>query len=163
MTFDAIAEGRRQWGKRYARKEHMAASTAIMRAQQVVLAQIDPLLKPLALTFARYELLMLLSFTREGAASMTTLGERLMIHPTSVTSLVDRLERAGHVTREPNPADRRGVLARITPKGRRAAAQATTKLIEADFGLSGLTNAEARQLVELIRKARIAVGDLDSR
>lgn len=160
MSFDAIDEGRRQWGKRYPKKEHMAASTAIMRAQQIVLAQIDPLLKPLGLTFARYELLMLLSFTRGGTASMSKLGERLMIHPTSVTSLVDRLERAGYVTRETNPADRRGILARITPEGRQVADAATARLVESKFGLSGLSSAEARQLVALVRKARVAAGDL---
>jgi hypothetical protein len=48
MSFDAIDEGRRQWARRRPKKEHMAASTAIMRAQQIVLALIDPLLKPLA-------------------------------------------------------------------------------------------------------------------
>jgi DNA-binding MarR family transcriptional regulator len=103
---------------------------------------------------------MLLCFTQDGTASMSKLGERLMIHPTSVTSLVDRLERAGHVTREPNPDDRRGILARITPQGRQVADNATARLVEAEFGLSGLSSAEGRQLVALIRKARVAAGDL---
>jgi DNA-binding MarR family transcriptional regulator len=158
--FDAIAEGQRQWQKRYPRAEHMAASTAIMRAQQVVLAQLEPFLKPLGLTFARYETLMLLLFSRHGSASMSRLGERLMIHPTSVTSLVDRLERQGYVTRETDPGDRRVTLARITPTGRRAAERATDRLIDARFGLAGLTKAEARQLLELVRKARVGAGDL---
>jgi DNA-binding MarR family transcriptional regulator len=160
QPFDAIAEGQRQWRKRYPRAEHMAASTAIMRAQQIVLAQLEPLLRPLGLTFARYETLTLLSFSRDGSASMSELGERLMIHPTSVTSLVNRLERQGYVTREPDPRDRRVTLARIAPAGRRAAELATESLVDARFGLTGLTRGEARQLLELVRKARVGAGDL---
>jgi DNA-binding MarR family transcriptional regulator len=159
-TLDAIAEGLRQWQKRYPAAEHMAASTAIMRAQQVVLAQLEPLLKPLGLTFARYELLMLLSFTQHGHASMGKLGERLMIHPTSVTSLLNRLERQGYAVRESDPGDRRITLAKITPAGRLAAEQATSLLVSAQFGLSGLTEDEAEQLIELVRKARIGAGEL---
>jgi DNA-binding MarR family transcriptional regulator len=159
-VLDAIAESLRQWQSRYPAGEHMAASTAIMRAQQVVLAQLEPLLKPLGLTFARYELLMLLSFTGHGSASMGKLGERLMIHPTSVTSLLNRLERQGYAVREPDPDDRRITLAKITPAGRLAARQATGRLVKAQFGLSGLTEDEARQLVELVRKARVGAGDL---
>lgn len=158
--FDAIAEGRRQWALRYDAAEHMAASTAIMRAQQLVLAQLDPLLKPLGLSFARYEALMLLTFTRRGSAPMTKLGERLMIHPTSATSLVNRLVAQGYVTRESDPADRRVTLARITPAGRRAAKRATDRLVGARFGLSGLSEPEALQLLELVRRVRVGAGDL---
>lgn len=160
-AFDAIAEGRRQWARRYPASEYMAASTAIMRAQQVVLAQLDPLLKPLGLTFARYEVLMLLSFTRDGVASMTKLGERLMIHPTSATSLVNRLVDQGYAVRDDDPRDRRVTLARITPQGRLAAEQATGSLVSAQFGLSGLSDDEAEELITLVRKARIGAGDLE--
>jgi DNA-binding MarR family transcriptional regulator len=160
VSFDAIAEAHRQWSKRYPGADYMAASTAIMRIQQVVLAQLEPLLKPLGLTFARYELLMLLSFTRNQSATMSKLGERLMIHPTTVTNLVNRLEAQEFVVREAVEGDRRITLAKITPAGRLAAERATGILIEAQFGLSGLTETEARQLVELVHKGRVGAGDL---
>src|SRR5260370_8105743 len=83
----------------------MAAVTSIMRAQQILLAELDALLKPYELTFARYEALVLLTFSSSGALPLSKIGERLMVHPTSVTNTIDRLERQGYVRRPPNPND----------------------------------------------------------
>jgi DNA-binding MarR family transcriptional regulator len=104
----------------------MAAVTSIVRAQQILLQRIDTVLRPLDLTFARYEILMLLSFTRKGALPMTRMGALLQVHPTSVTSAVDRLEAQGFVKRQPHPTDRRAVLAAITQAGRARGLAATT-------------------------------------
>ena len=84
----------------------MAAATSIMRAQQIVLAAVDGALRPFGLTFARYEGLVLLLFSRRGALPLGKMGQRLMIHPTSVTNIIDRLEEQGLVRRVPHP-DRR--------------------------------------------------------
>ncbi|HWV86348.1 MAG TPA: MarR family transcriptional regulator [Capillimicrobium sp.] len=40
--------------------------------------------------------------------------------PSTLTGVLDRLEAAGHVDRRPDPADRRAVLAVLTPQGREA-------------------------------------------
>lgn len=37
----------------------------------------------------------------------------------TMTNRIDRLSRRGYVTREPDPADRRGVLVRLTVSGRK--------------------------------------------
>src|SRR5690606_2710750 len=71
-AIDPIAEARRQWiahGWTEA-AAGMTAVTSIMRAHQLLLARVDATLKPFGLTFARYELLTLLSFTREGRMPM---------------------------------------------------------------------------------------------
>jgi len=52
---------------------------------------------------------------RDGALSPTELARRLGISTAAVTTVVDRLSAVGHVTREPNPADRRGVLVVPSP------------------------------------------------
>ena len=83
----------------------MAAVTSIMRAQQILIAELDALLRPHGLTFARYEALVLLQFSREGALPLRLIGQRLMVHPTSVTNIINRLEAQGLVVRRPNPAD----------------------------------------------------------
>src|SRR5208282_1881291 len=57
----------------------MAAVTSIMRAQQILLAELDALLRPYELTFARYEALVLLTFSRRGALPLGVIGERLMV------------------------------------------------------------------------------------
>ena len=96
----------------------MAAVTSIMRAQQVLMARLNELLRPHGLTFPRYEALMLLSFTRAGALPLGKIGERLQVHRTSVTNIVDKLEADGLVRRVPHAEDRRATLAEITDAGR---------------------------------------------
>ena len=96
----------------------MAVVTSVMRVQQLLLRQVEEVLRPLGLTFARYEVLMLLGFSRTGALPVGKVGERLQVHPASVTNAVDRLERDGFVERVANPRDGRSVLASITPAGR---------------------------------------------
>lgn len=47
------------------------------------------------------------------------LGQRTLIYKTTLTGVVDRLERAGHVRREPSADDRRSLRAVLTPEGER--------------------------------------------
>ena len=106
----------------------MAAVTSLMRAHQIVLARVEAALKPLGVTFARYEVLMLLWFSKRGSLPMKVIGSRLQVHPTSVTNAVDRLEDAGLVTRSTHPEDRRAMLVALTPSGRELAERATKAL-----------------------------------
>lgn len=162
LPFDPIAEARRQWLLRWPeRADAMAAATSLMRAQQIVLAAVDDALRPFGLTFARYEALMLLSFTRHGQLPLGKMGPRLMVHPTSVTNIVNRLEADRLVVRVPHPTDRRTTLARLTPAGRALAQRATEAVHATDFGLGAL-DAEARAVVTaLVTRLRVASGDFD--
>ena len=81
-----------------------------MRVHQMMTRRADQVLAPLDLTFARYELLVRLYF-REGSLPLTQLGKELQIHQTSITSLVDRLEKQGLIKRTPHPTDRRSTIA----------------------------------------------------
>ena len=118
LPFDPIDEAARQWGNHWGRVPAMHAVTSLMRVQQLVIGRLDALLKPHGLTFARYEALVLLVFSSRGSLPLGKMGERLQVHPTSVTSIVRRLESAGLVVRTPHPDDGRAVLAEITPAGR---------------------------------------------
>src|SRR5215467_8889895 len=137
----------------------MAAVTSIMRAQQLLLAELDGLLRPYALTFARYEALILLTFSRRGSLPLRVMGERLMVHPTSVTNTIDRLEEQGMVVRRPNPRDGRGTLAEITGLGREVAERATGDLMAARFGMGGYGVGELGQVFTLLRGLRLEAGD----
>ena len=108
--------------------EAMMAVTSVMRAQQILLHRLNDALEEFGLTFARYEALMLLHFSRAGSLPLGKMGARLQVHPASVTNLVDGLERAGYVQRAPHPNDRRTTLATITPRGREVAESATEAL-----------------------------------
>ena len=158
---DPIAGARRQWAAHGWDDvaDGMAALTSVMRAQQLLLARCDAVLADFDLTFARYELLVLLSFTRHGELPLGKAGVRLQVHPASVTNAVDRLTAAGLVERAPHPTDGRGVLARITDDGRRIAAQATDRLNAEVFADLGLSPTESRRLTALLRKVRAASGE----
>jgi DNA-binding MarR family transcriptional regulator len=163
LDFDPIAEARSQWSARWDPdvSDAMAAATSIMRAQQVVLAAVDGALRPFGLTFARYEGLVLLLFTRKGTLPLGKMGQRLMIHPTSVTNIIDRLEAQGLVNRVPHPTDGRTTMAEITNEGRLLARRATEAVNEAVFGLGMLSQQDQRHLVRIIRKLRLAAGDFN--
>ncbi len=137
----------------------MAATTSIMRAQQILLARVDAQLRPLHLTFARYELLMLLTFSRDGVLPMRVIGERLQVHPTSVTSAVDRLEKDDLVARRQHPTDRRAILVEISDAGRKLAKRATKLVNETVFVDLGLSTAAVDELTELLNELRRSEGD----
>jgi DNA-binding MarR family transcriptional regulator len=160
LAFDAIAEARRQWEARdLPAPAAMAAATSIMRAQQIVLARVEDALRPFDLSFARYEALVLLSFSRSGALPLGKMGDRLMLHPTSVTNIVDRLEAQGFATRIPHPTDRRTTLAEITPEGRRVMAKATEAVGAVDVGMGALTPTELDAITTSLRPLRVDHGD----
>lgn len=138
----------------------MATATSIMRVQQILLADFDAALADLGLTFARFEALVLLSFSRDGRLPMSRVGERLMIHPTSATNIVQKLQAAGLVERIPNPADGRGTLAVITPQGRAAAEAGAALLSRRGFGMGTLSGPERVELFRLLEKVRIGHGDI---
>lgn len=159
LPFDPIERAGQIWERRFGSADAMAAATSIMRAQQILLAQLDGVLRPHGLTFARYEALVLLTFSRRGMLPLRVIGERLMVHPTSVTNTIDRLEKQGFVRRRPNPADGRGKLAGITPQGREVVARCTADLMAARFGLAGYGPAELAGLFSLLRGLRVEAGD----
>ena len=158
---DPIADARRNW------EDHgwadvaapMAAITAIMRTQQILLARVEAILKPLGLTFARYELLALLSFARSGALPMNKASALLQVHPTSVTNAVDRLEKAGLVSRAPHPTDGRTTLIEITAEGRTLAKSATAALNTEVFSQSGFSPEDVDHLISILGRFRRDAGD----
>jgi DNA-binding MarR family transcriptional regulator len=158
---DPIAEARRQWeahGWQDA-AAGMAAVTSIMRAQQLMLSAVERVLKPYNLSFARFEMLRLLSFSREGSLTMVRASTRLQVHPTSVTNTVDRLERDELVRREPHPEDRRTTLIVITDAGRAVVEKATVALNTEVFSQPGLAEGDVTQLVRILTKLRKDSGD----
>jgi DNA-binding MarR family transcriptional regulator len=137
LPFDPIARAEELWQQRWDSSGAMAAATSIMRVQQLLLARFDDVLKPHGLTF----------------------GERLMVHPTSVTNIVQRLESQGFVERRPNPRDGRGALAALTETGRDVVERATKDLVGTGFGLDALGDGGQRDLFDLLRGVRVAAGD----
>src|ERR1700723_2993592 len=91
LSFDPIAEAERQWGLHGWQDQApgMAVVTSIMRLQQIFLALADAVLRPLGLTFARYEVLWLLCFPGQAALPRGKIGEPLQVNPAIVSNAVD--------------------------------------------------------------------------
>jgi DNA-binding MarR family transcriptional regulator len=160
---DLIAEARAEWTRRWgqAAAPSMTAVTSIMRAQQILMARLNELLRPHDLTFPRYEALMLLYFSRTGSLPLGKMGERLQVHPTSVTNTVDGLEKLGYVVREASARDRRQTLAAITRTGRETAEAATDALNAARFGTAPLRRGELEAISTALRTLRAAEDGFD--
>jgi DNA-binding MarR family transcriptional regulator len=161
LPFDPITEARRQWRERWGEEpaRPMAAVTSIMRTQQILLARLNELLRPLGITFPRYETLMVLMFSRAGSLPVGKMGERLQVHRTSMTHMADRLEEAGLVKRVSHAHDRRSTLIAITPAGRELAKRATEILNDAAFAMQPLGDGELDTLTDVLSGVRRHEGD----
>ncbi len=136
----------------------MAAVVSVMRAEQIFLARATAILRPLELTFARYQVLGMLRWT--GPLTLGAVAHRLWITPGTVTNAIDRLEGAGLCKRVSHPTDARATLVEITAKGRRAFDRAVEGLNAGLFGTVELTEEERELLIGLIGKIRTAEGDV---
>jgi DNA-binding MarR family transcriptional regulator len=160
LSVDPIAEAKRQWADRgwSDAATGMTAVTSIIRAQQLMLARVERALRPFGLSFARFELLRLLAFTREGRLPMASAITRLQVHPTSVTNTVDRLGRDGMLRKEPHPHDGRAAMLVLTEEGRSLVEAATTAL-NAVFADLGMSDSDEIELVRILARYRKQAGD----
>lgn len=164
LDFDPIARASQLWCEHWPAEDEsvyasMRAVTSIMRAHQILIAELDAMLRPHGITFSRYETLVLLVHSTDGALPLSKIGERLQVHATSVTNVIDRLEGAGLVRRVPNPRDGRGTLAVITDAGRDVAERATTSFNATRFGLSALPGRDLEQIFRILCGLRLDAGD----
>jgi DNA-binding MarR family transcriptional regulator len=163
LPFDPITEAMRQWRSHgwSEAARGMGVVTSVIRAEQILAGRAEEAVRPFGLTFARYEVLMLLLFSRRGELPLGKIGQRLQVGAASVTNAIDRLERDRLVRRRVNPDDGRGVLASITAKGRDLAQGATAALNESLFTGLDLSQADADALFALLGKLRQRAGDFD--
>ena len=161
LPADPIADARALWADHgwAEAADGMAAITSLMRAHQIALSRVEAALRPLDITFARYEVLMLLYFSRRRSLPMRTIGSRLQVHQTSVTNAVDRLEAVDLVVRRPHPTDRRATLVELTAGGAALAERATAALNAGVFADPGLSPAGVSSLVAVLRRFRRDAGD----
>jgi DNA-binding MarR family transcriptional regulator len=163
LPFDPIAEAMRHW------RDHgwddaargMGVVTSVIRVEQVLAGRAEDEVRPFGLTFARYEVLMLLLFSSRGELPLGKIGQRLQVAPASVTNAVSRLEDDRLVRRRVNPDDGRGVLAAITSSGRDLALEATSALNRSLFSAVDLSASDTGTLFRLLGKLRQRAGDFD--
>lgn len=136
-----------------------AAMAALLRSHQRTVAALEGVLCEFELTLTGYLLLTTLLMSRAATRPLGQLSRHLMIHPTTVTLLIDQLEKRGLVERSAHPSDRRIVLARLTPAGRRLTIKASKATAAINYGLGDLDHEEALALVDTLRLVRRKLGD----
>ncbi|HEY3687746.1 MAG TPA: MarR family transcriptional regulator [Streptosporangiaceae bacterium] len=114
-----------------------SALLALQRATHATLRALATDLAALDLTASEINVLANLADGR--ARTVSELGAAVGSRPTTLTSVLDRLERRGHITRGPRPGDRRAVLIAPTASGLRTAATIRTAMADLEHrALAGL-------------------------
>jgi DNA-binding MarR family transcriptional regulator len=94
------------------------------------------------------DVLAILHLARAGQLTPGQLGELLRLTTGGTAALVQRLERAGHVTRAPHPRDGRSTVLRLTASAEREAGAAFAPLVARLDALSGELAPDERRVVE---------------
>lgn len=161
LPWDPIAEARQHWRNHgwEDAADGMAAITSVMRVQQLLLGQIEAVLKPYDISFARFEVLRVLGFTHGGRLPMSRARQVLQVHPASITSVVKRLEADGLVRRLAHPGDGRSVVLELTDAGRSVVDEATRALNSEIFEAPGLSQDDVASLTRILAGFRRRAGD----
>lgn len=142
----------------------MAAWVAFLQAHSVVVERLNrELEEDRGLPLTWYEVLLRLEMSPDGRLRMLDLARTLLLSKSGVTRLVDRMEAAGLVARQPSPRDRRVIWAAITSRGRDAfdaAAPVHLRGVERHF-MSSMTGDEVRGLLAALTKVLRANGHPD--
>lgn len=84
---------------------------------------------------------------RSIVATPGAIAAHLHVSTASTTKLLDRLERAGHITRSPHPSDRRALTIRITGRTREAAMESVGRQQARRFAAAARLSPEEREVV----------------
>jgi|SRR2546423_535503 DNA-binding MarR family transcriptional regulator len=141
-------------------RDHLELWERLIRAHSGIVARLEEEMeRAQGLSLRWYEVLLHLSRAPDGAMRMQDLADLALQSKSGLTRVVDRMEEAGLVTRQTCPSDRRGVLAVVTPEGRRRfrrAAALHVRGIERHFGrhLSAAEPAALRSLVDRLLQSQ---------
>jgi DNA-binding MarR family transcriptional regulator len=136
----------------------MTAVSATVRVERLLSAMMDTALRPIGLTFPRFEALAALYFSPDQRMALGKMSERLQVHPATITSIIDRLELQELVERVRPEGDRRVVLAQLLPEGVKVVEQAVEVIVNEVFPQVPWTSDEVDELAELLVRFRQRVG-----
>jgi len=128
-------------------EEELRAWQGLLHAHQLVGRALDAELREEhGISLAEYDVLLRLARVPENALRMTQLAKRVMMSPSGLTRVVDRLATRGFITRERIESDARVMMARLTAEGRqrlRSAAQTHLRGIR-EYYTAKMTSAQLR-------------------
>ena len=138
------------------------AMTSLLRLHHLMTTTVDRCLRSGSrLSLTDYQILKALELSQTGTWLLSRLAWHLMVHATTVTLAVERLETKLLVKRSSHPHDKRATLVTITDAGLKQADRATEALARMEFGLPGLSPTQARSMTAAIARVRAVAGDED--
>ena len=139
----------------------LMAWMALVEAHAAAVESVEAdLVRDTGLPLSWHEVLVRLSRAEEGSMRMQELARAVLLSKSGLTRLADRMEAAGLIERTACDSDRRGTWAVVTPKGRRALAEATPSFLAAvDRHFAGhLSDREIDAVAAGLRKVTHAHG-----
>jgi DNA-binding MarR family transcriptional regulator len=127
-------------------------SYVVARLERALRYAINDRVSEYGLTTLQYTTLSILG-RRRGGLSNAQLARRAYMTPQSMSEVIDALERAGLIVRNPHPNHRRVLPATLTPKGRRvlAACEAAVGKMEEEM-MGELTAKERASLLDALKE-----------
>ncbi|MCQ2010160.1 MarR family transcriptional regulator [Sporolactobacillus sp. STSJ-5] len=123
----------------------------LSRAMQTIAKRDEDNIKKYGLNPTEFAVLELLD--HKGAQPIQKIGERILLASSSITYVVDKLEKKNFIKRKPCPEDRRVTFAEITPQGKEFMDDLFPKHKKAIHELfSGVTDEEKHQLIDHLKK-----------
>ena len=157
---DPLGISRKYWTDALGDSSQFFAMTAVLRLARRIGESVDAVLKSHGINRNGYLILMSLQLSGSGWMIIGRLAEELVVHPTTATLTIDKLEADGLVAKAPHETDGRAIKAVITKAGRRLATKVTADLADVGFGLGNLSKSQTTKLTEAVKSARRAVGDI---
>jgi DNA-binding MarR family transcriptional regulator len=133
-------------------------TVAVLETADALLRGSRELFRPHGLTAAQFNVLNLLAL-RGSELSQRELGDLLIVDKSNVTGLIDRMEKAGWVRRDENPADRRIYRVALTVAGRKLWDQVRPLYLASVAEVTqGLSRKRMRECAELLGQLTEASG-----
>lgn len=160
-VYDVVAEAEAAYREREQKSvKEFAALFSVDRVSKVLQANAKEDLDTHRLTYAGWLALTVLSYAKAKALPTAKLAARVGTHPTTLTKTVDNLQRLGFVRRLSKDGDRRVVVVELTAEGDAVQSWINKRRADARFGFSALNPKEVDELIRLLRKVRLSLGDL---
>jgi DNA-binding MarR family transcriptional regulator len=156
-----LADTLSSWGRERPDLEFTVMGTFLRlgQLQRFALPALEHALETHGVNLGEFDVLAALRRAGAGAAlTPTMLAQVAMVSPGGMTNRLDRLERAGLISRSSDPSDRRGSLVALTAAGRRVADAAIETVVASQQALLGvLSDAERGRLDRILDKLLAAV------
>ena len=151
MSLDPIADSHERWlSLGWDAPDEMAAFMAVLRAHKLLVDRVREALAKYDLSITEHASLVYLAMSPDGRQPLSRIAERVMIGAGRCNYMINKLEAAGYVRREPHPSDGRTTLAVLTPKGRRVALDGMQRVAAIRHGFGELSREEVLEVRNLM-------------